>query len=207
MKRGLVFIAVIMGVFISSPAHADGDGTYAVLDSNNNITNIIVCGSACSGGSFGGQKVVLQVPTVPSGQSQYGYFGSYSPNTNTFITPQVLTPITNSQSTTVVNQETGSSITTSLSATVNKSNGFTAPKSLNDPLPVLKPITTGAQISANQKTLDDQGHTVLVGSESAFLPSDLTSQQILETVSGMTGQPILSSHSQAFLHLLIVMGY
>ena len=207
MKRSLIFIAVFMGVVISSPAHADGDGTYAVLDSNNNITNIIVCGSACSGGSFDGQRVVLQIPTVPSGQSQYGYFGSYNPNTNTFITPQTLAPVTSSESTKVVDQITGNSTKDSLNATVNKSNGFIAPNSLSDPLPALTTITTEAKISALKTTVDSQGNTVVVDSESATLLANLTAEQILQTISNMTGEPILASHSATFLHLLITMGY
>jgi hypothetical protein len=52
---------------------AKADPTYAVLDTNGNVTNVIVCGSACEGGTFGGQTVVLQVAADPvTGENRGG---------------------------------------------------------------------------------------------------------------------------------------
>jgi hypothetical protein len=67
---------------------AKADPTYAVLDSNGNVTNIIVCGSACAGGTFGGNKVVLQVAPDPvTNQNRGGvwYPGNTSYNDNTGV--------------------------------------------------------------------------------------------------------------------------
>jgi hypothetical protein len=208
MKRGLVFIAVVMGVFISSPAHADGGlpqadtgtpGTYAVLDSNNNITNIIVCSAVvCGGGSFAGQTVVLQQPHSPD-NNQTGYWGTYNPQTNTFTTPP---QVSSSQNQVIV---TNNKVDT-LGVVIEKAQQFVGPKTVDSPQPVIKTVTTVAGLSAKE-TIKKANGSEYTSVNYAEIQGGLTSQQILETVANMTGQPILSAHSQEFIHLLIVMGY
>lgn len=61
-------------LILSNFSSAKADPTYAVLDENNNVTNIIVCGSACEGGTFAGQKVVLQVAADPVTNENRGGF-------------------------------------------------------------------------------------------------------------------------------------
>lgn len=50
-------------------------GTWAVLDNNNTVTNVIVCQTAvCGSGTFANKPVVLQVPANESGQPQGSVF-------------------------------------------------------------------------------------------------------------------------------------
>ena len=82
MKKSLFsFIALTLLSFNLSSAQADP--TYAVLDSNGNVTNIIVCGSACASGEFGGNKVVLQVAADPTTGGNRGGFWQ-GPGTTTY---------------------------------------------------------------------------------------------------------------------------
>ena len=51
-----------------SMSNSYADDTYAVIDSNGSVKNIIVCSSAvCGGGTFGGDKVVPQVSGAKGG--------------------------------------------------------------------------------------------------------------------------------------------
>lgn len=45
------------------------NGSFAVVDSNGGVTNIVVCGSYCTNGTFGpgGDMAVLQIPNSESG--------------------------------------------------------------------------------------------------------------------------------------------
>lgn len=76
-------ISVSTFIIVSSMANASADPTYAVLDANGNVTNIIVCGSACASGEFGGNKVVLQVAADPvTGENRGGFW--QGPGTTTY---------------------------------------------------------------------------------------------------------------------------
>jgi hypothetical protein len=91
MKKNIsifgLFTAILLTFSVSS---ASADPTYAVLDSNGNVTNIIVCGSACASGEFGGNKVVLQVAADPvTGENRGGFWQgpgttAYDSNSGTF---------------------------------------------------------------------------------------------------------------------------
>jgi len=96
---------VALCVFFASTfavSSAKADDTYAVLDSSGNVTNIIVCGSACAGGSFGGQTVVPQVAADPvTGQNRGGFWQgpdttTYDSDTKNFIVNDP-TPVINSE--------------------------------------------------------------------------------------------------------------
>jgi hypothetical protein len=80
LKIITLFVSALLMINISV---ASADSTYAVLDSNGNVTNIIVCGSACAGGEFGGNRVVPQVAADPvSGEARAGYW--YGEGTTTY---------------------------------------------------------------------------------------------------------------------------
>jgi len=86
----MAVVTVSSLIIVSSMANASADPTYAVLDANGNVTNIIVCGSACASGEFGGNKVVLQVAADPvTGENRGGFWQgpgttTYDSNSGTF---------------------------------------------------------------------------------------------------------------------------
>jgi hypothetical protein len=100
MKKNLsifgLFTTILLTLNVSS---ASADPTYAVLDANGNVTNIIVCGSACASGEFAGNKVVLQVAADPvTGANRGGIWQgpgttTYDSNTGVFTmnSPQLIT--------------------------------------------------------------------------------------------------------------------
>ena len=84
MKKNLSIFGLLAGIILTfNTSSASADPTYAVLDSNGNVTNIIVCGSACASGEFGGNKVVLQVAADPvTGANRGGIW--QGPGTTTY---------------------------------------------------------------------------------------------------------------------------
>ena len=129
-KLKLIFILNVIATAIF-PSVANADGTYAVLDSAGNVTNIIVCGSACSSGEFGGNKVVPQVAADPvTGENRGGFWQgpgttTYDSNSGTFtmIEPGVKTVVNS------VSEEEDNQIITS-SATID--GGATTQFKYND---------------------------------------------------------------------------
>jgi hypothetical protein len=119
MKNKIKFLTLsVSALLFFNVSTANADPTYAVLDSNGNVTNIIVCGSACASGEFGGNKVVLQVAADPVTNENRGGFWygpgttTYDSNSGTFtmVNPAI---VTNS----VIETEDGSLVTSS--ATIN----------------------------------------------------------------------------------------
>jgi hypothetical protein len=97
MKRPLIIsllVALITAVITSSPqaiaqcTASDPCGTWAMLDPQGTVTNIIVCqASVCGGGTWAGQTVVPQVAPNPVTNDTYGtggYWGTYDSNTREF---------------------------------------------------------------------------------------------------------------------------
>jgi hypothetical protein len=84
MKKNLSIFGLLAATLLTfNISSASADPTYAVLDANGNVTNIIVCGSACASGEFGGNKVVLQVAADPvTGENRGGFW--YGPGTTTY---------------------------------------------------------------------------------------------------------------------------
>jgi hypothetical protein len=77
-----IYALIIAALTLFSTSQAYADQTYAVIDSSGNVTNIIVCGSACAGGTFAGQTVVPQVAADPvTGANRGGLW--YGPGTTT----------------------------------------------------------------------------------------------------------------------------
>jgi len=122
MKNKIKFITlVVSGLLILNVSTANADPTYAVLDENNNVTNIIICGAACETGTFGGQKVVLQVAADPvTGENRGGYWNgagtaTYSQD-GTFAVNRNI-PITRSE----IEYDENNNIISATTATVNGS--------------------------------------------------------------------------------------
>ena len=97
MKRPLIIsllVALITAVITSSPqaiaqcTASDPCGTWAMLDPQGTVTNIIVCqASVCGGGTWAGQTVVPQVapnPVTNDTTGTGGYWGTYDSNTREF---------------------------------------------------------------------------------------------------------------------------
>jgi len=91
MKKNLSIFGLLAAILLTfNISSASADPTYAVLDANGNVTNIIVCGSACASGEFGGNKVVLQVAADPvTGANRGGIWQgpgttAYDSNSGTF---------------------------------------------------------------------------------------------------------------------------
>ena len=84
MKKNLSIFGLLAAILLTfNVSSASADPTYAVLDANGNVTNIIVCGSACASGEFGGNKVVLQVAADPvTGENRGGIW--QGPGTTTY---------------------------------------------------------------------------------------------------------------------------
>jgi len=97
MKRSLIIsllIALISAVITSAPqaiaqcSPSDPCGTWAMLDPQGTVTNIIVCqSSVCGSGTWAGQTVVPQVapnPVTNDTTGTGGYWGTYNSNTREF---------------------------------------------------------------------------------------------------------------------------
>jgi len=105
--KSIGFISAAILLFSISPAVADP--TYAVLDANGNVTNIIVCGEACASGTFAGNRVVLQVAADPVTNANRGGIWNgpgtttYNDSTATFTVDRPITITQTEEST--VNEE------------------------------------------------------------------------------------------------------
>ena len=86
-------LVILSAVITSAPqaiasqcSPADPCGTWAMLDPQGTVTNIIVCqASVCGGGTWAGQTVVQQVaPNPVTHESQGGYWGTYDQSTKEF---------------------------------------------------------------------------------------------------------------------------
>ena len=85
----VISIALVISGLTSFPSYANGEATYAVVDSSGLVTNVIVCQESVCGSSgswagtmpsdtpWAGQKLVLQVPANEiTGKNQGGIFTS-----------------------------------------------------------------------------------------------------------------------------------
>ena len=115
MKKNISVFGLLLSILLASNvSSASADPTYAMLDANGNVTNIIVCGSACAGGTFAGQQVVLQVAADPvTGENRGGFWQgpgttTYDFNSGTFTMTESRT-VTNS----LTEEEDGTEVTSS----------------------------------------------------------------------------------------------
>ena len=91
MKKNLSIFGLLAAIILTfNVSSASADPTYALVDANGNVTNVIVCGSACAGGEWAGQKAVLQVAADPvTGENRGGAWSgpgttTYDSDTGTF---------------------------------------------------------------------------------------------------------------------------
>ena len=186
----------INAIFITNSASADP--TYAVLDANGNVTNIIVCGSACASGEFGGNKVVLQVAADPVTNENRGGFWqgpgttTYDHGTGVFTMTEPIT-VTNS----LTEEEDGTEVTSS--ATIN--GGATTQFTYND--------TIGNNLFTrggfNYGWTENSSSTISVNknnvTESLDFNNRQTGIQIQESIQN-SGLALLNSKVQVLISLL-----
>jgi hypothetical protein len=196
MKK--VLFSLIASSLLFNLSSAKADPTYAVLDANGNVTNIIVCGSACASGEFGGNKVVLQVAADPVTNENRGGFWygpgttTYDSNSGTFTMVEPKT-VTNS----LTEEEDGTEVTSS--ATIN--GGATTQFTYND--------TIGNNLFTrggfNYGWTENSSSTISVNknnvTESLDFNNRQTGIQIQESIQN-SGLALLNSKVQVLISLL-----
>ena len=192
-----LFALMLLSFNLSS---AKADPTYAVLDSNGNVTNVIVCGSACASGEFGGNKVVLQVAADPVTNENRGSFWqgpgttTYNENTGVFRVSSPPVVVTNT-----VNEEEDGSVVVSSATTSSGSNvvEFTYNDTIGDNLFVRSGfIENRSQTSPATVSVTKDNVT-----ETLDFNDRKTQNEIQESVSN-SGLVLLNSKVQTLISLL-----
>ena len=186
MKRNFMTVVTVSSlIIVSSMANASADPTYAVLDANGNVTNIIVCGSACASGEFGGNKVVLQVAADPvTGENRGGFWQgpgttTYDANSGTF-TMVDKGEVTNSS----VATDTDSTITSSATIFGGKTTTFKYEDTIGSKLETRQGFDYGyldntkASISVKKEYIEDE--MAKIKSESMALVNRMTEGELTE---------------------------
>jgi len=196
MKK-VLFSLIASSLLLFNLSSAKADPTYAVLDANGNVTNIIVCGSACAGGTFAGQTVVPQVAAGPSGENRGGFW--YGPGTTTYdhntgvFTMVDSTVVTNS----LTEEEDGTQVTSSATINGGATTQFTYNDTIGDNL-----FTRGGFVYGY---LENTSATISVNKNNVteFLGFDSrkTTNQIQESVQN-SGLALLNSKVQVLISLL-----
>jgi len=103
MKKNISIFGLLVAILLTfNISSASADPTYALIDANGNVTNIIVCGSACAGGEWAGQKAVLQVAADPvTGENRGGFW--QGPGTTTYESNSGIFTMVNPVNKTVTN--------------------------------------------------------------------------------------------------------
>ena len=197
MKKCLFSFIISALLFLNlSPALADP--TYAVLDSNGNVTNVIVCGSACAGGTFAGQTVVPQVAADPATGANRGGFWqgpgttTYDSNSGTFTMTDSRT-VTNS----VSEEEDGQTVTSSATINGGSTTQFKYSDTVGNNLFTRLGFTygynenTSATISVNKNNV----------TESLDFSNRKTGVQVQESIQN-SGLALLNSKVQVLISLL-----
>lgn len=162
MKKLLKLILVVLvssTIFTGSVYADENQATYAVVNAQGVVTNVIVCGPAVCGpnGSWGGVapdggKLVLQVPANPvTGQNQGSYMGTPENPVKYDAQAQVFTQGSVSVPAPVTRVEVVE--TTTISATINSEVVTFSPESFVDGQMQFTPVVTkdtGASISATE---------------------------------------------------------
>jgi hypothetical protein len=192
MKKIIVstFVVILSALSLQS---AKADPTYAVLDSSGNVTNIIVCGAACAGGTFAGQTVVLQVAANPVTNANSGgiWYGpgttTYNNNTGAFTVIQPQPSIIISTETEL--NENDEEITSSVE-TISNALSFTYQDTVKDP----------NNISFSRSFADNSPATISVTRKLANL--EIVESQTLTLTSRKTTQEIIAESVSAKLSLI-----
>ena len=199
MKKNInifaLFTTILLSLNISS---ASADPTYAVLDANGNVTNIIVCGSACAGGTFAGQTVVPQVAADPvTGENRGGFWQgpgttTYDPNSGTFTMTDNRTVVNS-----ISEEENGETVTSSATISGGATTQFKYNDTIGDNL-----FTRGGFV---QGWTENSSATISVNknntTESIGFDSIKTENQIQQSVQD-SGLALLNSKVQVLIFLL-----
>jgi len=196
MKK-VLFSLIASSLLLFNLSSAKADPTYAVLDANGNVTNIIVCGSACAGGTFAGQTVVPQVAAGPSGENRGGFW--YGPGTTTYdhgtgvFTMTEPKTVTNS----LIEEEDGTQVTSSATIDGGATTQFRYSDTIGNNL-----FTRGGFISG---WTENSSATISVNkdnvTESLGFDNRKTTNQIQESVEN-SGLALLNSKVQVLISLL-----
>jgi len=181
----MAVVTVSSLIIVSSMANASADPTYAVLDANGNVTNIIVCGSACASGEFGGNKVVLQVAADPvTGENRGGFWQgpgttTYDSNSGTF------TMVDNAERTnSSVATDTDSTITSSATIYGGKTTTFKYEDTIGSKLETRQGfdygylVNTKASINVKKEYIEDE--MAKIKSESLTLAQRMTEGELTD---------------------------
>ena len=197
MKK-VLFSFITLGLLSFSLSSAQADPTYAVLDANGNVTNIIVCGSACAGGTFAGQTVVPQVAADPvTGQNRGGFW--YGPGTTTYDSNSGTFTMTESKTVTnsLTEEEDGTEVTSSTTINGGATTQFKYNDTIGDNL-----FTRGGFV---QGWTENSSATISVNknntTESIGFDSRKTENQIQQSVQD-SGLALLNSKVQVLISLL-----
>ena len=197
MKK-VLFSFITLGLLSFSLSSAQADPTYAVLDANGNVTNIIVCGSACAGGTFAGQTVVPQVAADPvTGQNRGGFW--YGPGTTTYDSNSGTFTMTESKTVTnsLTEEEDGTEVTSSTTINGGATTQFKYNDTIGDNL-----FTRGGFV---QGWTENSSATISVNknntTESIGFDSRKTKNQIQQSVQD-SGLALLNSKVQVLISLL-----
>ena len=199
MKKNISVFGLLLSILLASNvSSASADPTYAVLDANGNVTNIIVCGSACAGGTFAGQQVVLQVAADPvTGENRGGFWQgpgttTYDSNSGTFTMTESKT-VTNS----LTEEEDGTEVTSSTTINGGATTQFKYNDTIGDNL-----FTRGGFV---QGWTENSSATISVNknntTESIGFDSRKTENQIQQSVQD-SGLALLNSKVQVLISLL-----
>lgn len=197
MKK-VLFSLIASSLLLFNLSSAKADPTYAVLDANGNVTNIIVCGSACAGGTFAGQAVVPQVAADPQTGANRGGFW-YGPGTTTYDHSTGVFTMVDSRTVTnsLTEEEDGTQVTSS--ATIN--GGATTQFKYNDTIGN-NLFTRGGFIYGY---LENTSATISVNknntTESIGFDSRKTESQVQQSVQN-SGLALLNSKVQILISLL-----
>jgi hypothetical protein len=208
MKKNIKYLVlsiIAFGLFSVSTATAgecsesDPCGTWAVLGANNQVVNIIVCqASVCGSGTFGENRVVLQVPANPvTNESQGGYLGN-SGNSVTYNETKNEFTLNNKTETVKVEvvevnkgtSEESSDVLVTKVSTISSSTFI--PTVLTGTTPTINPVennNSSATISATSTVVNSE--TTIV--EEYTFPTQQTSSQIDEVITEQS-YPLLKTH-------------
>jgi hypothetical protein len=197
MKK-VLFSLIASSLLLFNLSSAKADPTYAVLDSNGNVTNIIVCGSACASGEFGGNKVVLQVAADPvTGENRGGVW--QGPGTTTY--DQGTGVFTMTEPKTVTNSLTEEEDVTDVVSSAIINGGLTTQFKYSDTIGD-NLFTRGGFISG---WTENSSATISVNknniTESVGFDSRKTESQIQQSVQD-SGLTLLNSKVQVLISLL-----
>ena len=199
MKKNISVFGLLLSILLASNvSSASADPTYAVLDANGNVTNIIVCGSACAGGTFAGQTVVPQVAADPvTGENRGGFW--YGPGTTTYDSNSGTFTMTESRTVTnsLTEEEDGTEITSSTTINGGATTQFKYNDTIGDNLFTREGFVQGWTENSSATISVNKNNTT----ESIGFDSRKTENQIQESVQD-SGLVLLNSKVQVLISLL-----